>query len=241
VLTGAFFHAGTWSSFRHRVHGRPVDRTRIPGYRFVAYLQNHDQIGNRARGDRLTATLSASLMRVGAMLLFTAPFTPMLFMGEEWAATTPWQFFTSHPEPELAAAVACGRTAEFAAHGWPEGDVPDPQDPQTYLRSRLDWDEPGKPDHAEMLAFYKRLIALRREHADLSDPRLDKVDVAYGDRWIAVRRGGTAVAANLADGPQRVALPGEVGSVLLATEDGATVERDGVRLPPESAIVAAIS
>jgi maltooligosyltrehalose trehalohydrolase len=241
VLTGAFFHAGTWSSFRHRIHGRPVDRTRIPGYRFVAYLQNHDQIGNRARGDRLTATLSASLMRVGAMLLFTAPFTPMLFMGEEWAATTPWQFFTSHPEPELAAAVACGRTAEFAAHGWPEGDVPDPQDPQTYLRSRLDWDEPGKPDHAEMLAFYKRLIALRREHADLSDPRLDKVDVAYGDRWIAVRRGGTAVAANLADGPQRVALPGEVGSVLLATEDGATVERDGVRLPPESAIVAAIS
>jgi maltooligosyltrehalose trehalohydrolase len=241
VLTGAFFHAGTWSSFRRRIHGRPVDRTRIPGYRFVAYLQDHDQIGNRARGDRLTATLSASLLRVGAVLLFTAPFTPMLFMGEEWAATTPWQFFTSHPEPELAAAVARGRTAEFATHGWPEGDVPDPQDPQTFLRSRLDWDEPGKPDHAEMLAFYKRLIALRKQRADLSDPRLDKVDVAYGDRWIAVRRGGTAVAANLADRPQRIALPGVVGAVLLATEEGATVERDGVRLPPESAIVAAIS
>jgi maltooligosyltrehalose trehalohydrolase len=241
VLTGAFFHAGTWSSFRHRVHGRPVDRTRIPGHRFVAYLQNHDQIGNRARGDRLTATLSPSLLRVGAVLLFTAPFTPMLFMGEEWAARTPWQFFTSHPEPELASAVARGRKAEFAAHGWPEDEVPDPQDPQTFLRSRLDWGELGKPDHAEMFAFYKRLIALRKDRADLSDPRLDKVEVAYGDRWIAVRRGGTAVAANFADGPQRIALPGVVGSVLLATEEGATVERDGVRLPPESAIVAAIS
>ena len=86
----------------------------MPGHRFVAYLQNHDQIGNRATGDRISASLSPSLLRVGATLLLTAPFTPMLFMGEEWAACTPWQFFTTHPEPELAAAVRTGRRREFA-------------------------------------------------------------------------------------------------------------------------------
>ena len=106
VWQEAFFHAGTYSTFRERRHGRPVDRATTPGYRFVAYLQDHDQIGNRADGDRLTATLSPALLRVAAVLLFTSPFTPMLFMGEEWAASTPWQFFTSHPEPELGAAVA---------------------------------------------------------------------------------------------------------------------------------------
>jgi maltooligosyltrehalose trehalohydrolase len=165
----------------------------------------------------------------------------MLFMGEEWGATTPWQFFTSHPEPELAAAVASGRRAEFASHGWPEGDVPDPQDPQTYLRSRLDWAELDKPEHAETFAFYKRLIALRKSRADLSDPRLDKVDVTYGHQFLVMRRGGTAVAANLAPQSQRITLPGVVRSVLLASETGATVMRDGVQLPPESAVVVALS
>ncbi|MDG4826525.1 malto-oligosyltrehalose trehalohydrolase [Asanoa sp. WMMD1127] len=241
VLTGAFFHAGTWSSFRQRVHGRPVDRSRVPGHRFVAYLQNHDQIGNRAVGDRLTASLSPGLLRVGAVLLFTAPFTPMLFMGEEWGATTPWQFFTSHPEPELAAAVVTGRRREFAAHGWPEGDVPDPQDPATYLRSRLDWAEIDKPEHAELLAFYTRLIALRKSHPDLSDPRLDKIEVTHGDQWLVMHRGGVAVAANLAGKPQRITLPGFIRSVLLATETGATVMRDGVQLPAESAVIVALA
>ena len=240
VLTGAFFHAGTWSSFRGRTHGRPVDRARIPGYRFVAYLQNHDQVGNRALGDRLAASLSPGLLRVGATLLFTAPFTPMLFMGEEWGATTPWQYFTSHPEPELAAAVATGRRREFAAHGWPEGEVPDPQDPATFMRSRLDWAQLNKPEHAEILDFHTRLIALRKAHPDLSDPRLDKVEVTHGDRFLVMRRGGVAVAANLADRPRRITLPGFVRAVLLATGSGATVMRDGVELPPESAIVAAL-
>ncbi|PWR05239.1 malto-oligosyltrehalose trehalohydrolase, partial [Micromonospora acroterricola] len=197
VLTGGFFHAGTWSSFRNRHHGRPLD-PRVPGHRLVAYLQNHDQIGNRATGDRISASLSPSLLRVGAVLLLTAPFTPMLFMGEEWAASTPWQFFTSHPEPELASAVVTGRRREFAAHGWPEGDVPDPQDPQTFVRSRLDWAELDKPEHREMLAFYQRLIALRRSLPDLSDPRLHAVSVQHGDQFLLMRRGDTLVVANLA-------------------------------------------
>ncbi|MFG2049920.1 malto-oligosyltrehalose trehalohydrolase [Micromonospora sp. NPDC048935] len=239
VLTGGFFHAGTFSSFRNRHHGRPLD-SRVPGHRLVAYLQNHDQIGNRATGDRISASLSPSLLRVGATLLLTAPFTPMLFMGEEWAASTPWQFFTSHPEPELASAVRTGRRREFASHGWPEGDVPDPQDPETFVRSRLDWAELDKPEHASMLAFYQRLIALRRSCPDLSDPRLHAVSVQHGDQFLVMRRGDTLVVANLAGRGQGVSLPGVARRVLLATQEGVTVMRDRIQLPAETAAIVAL-
>jgi maltooligosyltrehalose trehalohydrolase len=239
VLTGAFFHADTWSSFRRRRHGRPVDRARIPGHRFVAYLQNHDQIGNRAIGDRLSATLSPGRLKIGATLLFTSPFTPMLFMGEEWAAGNPWQFFTSHPEPELAAAVQNGRRREFASHGWAEAEVPDPQDPATFERSKLNWDEREKPGHAEILDLHRRLIALRRRHADLSDPRLDRVEVWHGDQYVVMRRGSCAVAVNLAPVPQTISLRAVPRSVLLATEPGVVLQRDRAELPPETAVVVA--
>jgi maltooligosyltrehalose trehalohydrolase len=239
VLTGAFFHADTWSSFRRRRHGRPVDRARIPGHRFVAYLQNHDQIGNRAIGDRLSATLSPGRLKIGATLLFTSPFTPMLFMGEEWAAGNPWQFFTSHPEPELAAAVQNGRRREFASHGWAEAEVPDPQDPATFERSKLNWEEREKPGHAEILDLHRRLIALRRRHADLSDPRLDRVEVWHGDQYVVMRRGSCAVAVNLAPVPQTISLRAVPRSVLLATEPGVVLQRDRAELPPETAVVVA--
>ena len=239
VLTGAFFHTGTWSSFRNRQHGRPVD-PRTPGHRFVAYLQNHDQIGNRAVGDRLSASLSPGLLRVGAVLLMASPFTPMLFMGEEWAASTPWQYFTSHPEPELAAAVVLGRRQEFATHGWTAEAVPDPQDRQTFVRSRLDWAELDKPEHRAMYDFYRRLIALRKSRPELSDPHLFAVDVRHGDRFLVMRRGGCLVAANLADKPQRVTLPGVARRVLLATGEGVTVQRDRIELPAETAAIVAL-
>ncbi|WP_250006945.1 malto-oligosyltrehalose trehalohydrolase [Actinoplanes sp. M2I2] len=239
VLTSAYFHANTWSSFRGRRHGRPVDRTRTPGHRFVAFLQDHDQIGNRAIGDRISATLSPGLLKVGATLLLTSPFTPMLFMGEEWAASSPWQFFTSHPEPELAAAVKNGRRREFAAHGWDEAEVPDPQDPETFLRSKLDWDERAKPEHAEILDLYKRLIALRRSRPELTDPWLDKVEVWHGDQHLVMRRGNTAVAVNFAGAPQTVSLRDVPSKVLLATSEGVVLQRDRVELPAESAVVVA--
>jgi maltooligosyltrehalose trehalohydrolase len=239
VLEGAFFHAGTWSSFRQRRHGRPVNRSLTPGHRFVAYLQNHDQIGNRAIGDRISATLSPGLLKVGATLLLTSPFTPMLFMGEEWAASSPWQFFTSHPEPELAAAVQNGRRREFAAHGWESEDVPDPQDPATFERSKLDWNELDKPGHAEILDLYRRLIALRRSRPDLSNPWLDKVEVWHGDQHLVMKRGQCAVAVNLATVPQTVSLRAVPSKVLLATEPGVVLQRDRVDLPPETAVVVA--
>ena len=240
VLEGAFYHAGTWSSFRRRHHGRPVDRHTVPGHRFVAYLQNHDQIGNRATGDRLSATLSPGLLKVAATLLLTSPFTPMLFMGEEWAAGTPWQFFTSHPEPELAGGVRDGRRREFGSHGWAAEDVPDPQDPATFERSKLDWSEPGKPRHAEILDLYRRLIALRRACADLSDPWLDRVRVSPGDRSVVISRGRCVVAANLAAEPQTIPLGVVAAGVLLATEPEVTLNGEQATLPPESAAVFAV-
>jgi maltooligosyltrehalose trehalohydrolase len=241
TFTGAFFHDGTWSSFRGRRHGRPVDPSRVPGYRFVACLQNHDQVGNRAVGDRLTETLSPGLLKVGAALLLTGPFTPMLFMGEEWAAGTRWQFFTSHPEPELAAAVGSGRREEFAAHGWAAEDVPDPQDPQTFARSTLDWAELEGDQHKEVLDFYRRLIALRKAHPELTDPRLDRVQVRYGElaghHYLVLRRGRFAVACNLSGVRHQLPLEGSPVNVLLASEHG-FVFRDGeIELPAESVAV----
>jgi maltooligosyltrehalose trehalohydrolase len=240
VLEGAFYHAGTWSSFRRRHHGRPVDRSTVPGHRFVAYLQNHDQIGNRAIGDRLSATLSPGRLKVGATLLLTTAFTPMLFMGEEWAAGTPWQFFTSHPEPELAAAVRDGRRREFGPHGWAAADVPDPQDRATFERSKLDWSEPGKPGHAEILDLYRQVIALRRDHADLSDPWLNRVEVVPGDRSVVIRRGRCVVAANLGTEPRTVPLGAGAAVVLLATEPGVSLGGSRATLPAESAAIFAI-
>jgi maltooligosyltrehalose trehalohydrolase len=237
VMEEVFVHAGTWSTFRGRSHGRPVDRERVPGHRFVAYLQNHDQVGNRALGDRISHSVNDSLLKVGATLLMTGPFTPMLFMGEEWAASTPWQFFTSHPEPELAVAVAAGRRREFAAHGWDSAEVPDPQDDETFRRSILDWTEPHRPGHREMLDFYRKLIRLRKSRPELSDPRLDRVHVACGDQFVELRRGDCGVVANFAPEKRRVGLAGIPRAVLLATDPGLVLIRSAVELPPESAVV----
>jgi maltooligosyltrehalose trehalohydrolase len=235
ALRSAYFHAGTWSSFRGRSHGRPVDVHRIPGSRFVCYLQNHDQIGNRAQGDRLSASVPPGLLACGAAIVFCSPYTPMIFMGEEWAASTPWQFFSSFPDPDLAEAVRRGRRAEFAAHGWGEAEVPDPTSPETVERSRLDWEEVTAPGHRWMLEMYRALIALRRRYPELADPRLDRFTVGSGpgERWLVLHRGLLRLACNLAGEWDNVRLDRPVGVVLLAS---AEVTHSGcvLELPPES-------
>ncbi|MFH8466098.1 malto-oligosyltrehalose trehalohydrolase [Streptomyces sp. NPDC017991] len=240
TLTAGYFHDGTYSSFRGRRHGRPLDRTRVAGHRLLGYSQTHDQIGNRALGDRLAASLSPGLLACAAALTLTGPFTPMLFMGEEWAAGTPWQFFTDHTDPELAEAVRRGRRREFGSHGWAEEDIPDPQDPATRDRSCLDWSEPEKGVHARVLAWYRELIALRHAQADLTDPDLADVKVAFdeGARWLAFRRGDVRVAVNL--GAERAAIPlgGRQARVLAAWEPVDVPGGDGLLgLPGESCVV----
>ncbi|MBB5956779.1 maltooligosyltrehalose trehalohydrolase [Saccharothrix tamanrassetensis] len=237
TLREVFFHAGTWSSFRHRHHGRPVDK-RLPGYRFLAYLQNHDQIGNRAVGDRLSASVSFGRLAVGAAIVFCSPYTPMLFMGEEWAASTPWQFFASFPDPELAEAVRTGRRREFARHGWGESEVPDPIDPETVRRSTLKWDEVSEDRHRRVLELYRSLIALRRSRPELADPRLDRFRVDDGGDVLVLHRGGLRVVCNL--GPEADVPLGAPGEVLLASADARVVEQ-AVRLPAESFAVVQLS
>ncbi|MGW6653432.1 malto-oligosyltrehalose trehalohydrolase [Streptomyces sp. CB02130] len=247
TVTSAFFHNGTWSSFRGRTHGRPVDVSRTPAHRFVGYAQTHDQIGNRALGDRLASSLSPGLQACAAALVLTGPFTPMLFMGEEWGARTPWQFFTDHTDRELAEAVRNGRRREFGAHGWAEEEIPDPQDPATRDRSCLDWSEPEREPHARLLAWYRELIALRRTLPDLHDPDLAAVKTAFDEdaRWFAYRRGDLRVVVNLADEPAAIPLGlgrhrRSGGRVLAAWEPVEAPGPDGVlHLPPESCVVLA--
>jgi maltooligosyltrehalose trehalohydrolase len=215
TLREVFFHAATWSSFRGRTHGRPVDTHRLPGHRFLAYLQNHDQIGNRATGDRQSATVSHGKLACGAAIVFCSPYTPMVFMGEEWAASTPWQFFASFPDPKLADAVRTGRRQEFGRHGWAEQDVPDPMDPATVQRSRLDWAEPGEPWHSEVLGIYQELIALRAARPELADPRLDRFEVVGEDSWLVLHRGPLRLVCNWGSSPVQVPLGGTAGAALV--------------------------
>ncbi|HEY2831713.1 MAG TPA: malto-oligosyltrehalose trehalohydrolase [Sporichthyaceae bacterium] len=240
VLTSVFWHDGRYSPFRGRGHGAPVDRVHTPGHRYVVALQNHDQVGNRAVGDRLSASVSQGRLRIGAALLLTGPFSPLLFMGEEWAADTPWQYFTDHTEPELAAAVRDGRRQEFAGHGWSAEQVPDPQDPATVAASRLDWAEPAKEPHAGMLAWYRALLTLRRKRPELTDPRLDRVAVSFDAdaKWFVLHRGGLRVVVNLAEHPQIVPPAGTVRAVLLtSSEPQPEASAAGLRLAAESVAI----
>ena len=210
TLQNGYFHAGTYSSFRHRRHGRPLDKTLIPATRLMAYTCTHDQVGNRAVGDRPSQSLDYGQLAIKAALALGSPYTAMLFMGEEWASSRPFQFFSSHTEPELARATAEGRKSEFAEHGWDAAEIPDPQELQTFLRSKLDWDEVDEPDHARLLAFYRDLITLRRNEPDMADPWLTHLGVDYDEdrRWIVMRRGRLAIACNLGTQPVQVPATG---------------------------------
>ncbi|GAA5030136.1 malto-oligosyltrehalose trehalohydrolase [Microbacterium fluvii] len=242
VWVGGFFHDGTHSSFRGRDHGAPLPDD-LPAWRLVTFAQDHDQIGNRAAGDRLSQTMPYGRLAVAAVLTLTAPGTPMLFQGEEWGASTPWQFFTSHPEPELGAATAEGRVREFAQMGWDPSVVPDPQDPATFERSHLDWAEATGGDHARLLALYRDLARLRRMRPELTDPALSSLSAEADEgidpahRSYRLRRGELEVLVNLTADAVAFAV-GDV-DVLLSTVEAVAVAAGDVRLPPDSAIVVA--
>ncbi len=238
VLTSVFVHDGSWSTFRGRDHGRPVDRERTPGWRFLAYLQDHDQVGNRAQGDRISASLSPGLLKIGAALVLTGPFTPMLWMGEEWGASTPWQFFTDH-DPDLGALVREGRRAEFTSHGWGPEEVPDPQDPETFRRSKLNWAEAAEGAHTELLTWYRDLCRLRRVWPELTDGRLDRVEVDYNEqqRWLVMRRNGISVLCNLSTEERLLPLSGPA-QLLLASGTCRLDDVAAVVAPETVAIVA---
>ncbi|HEX5266693.1 MAG TPA: malto-oligosyltrehalose trehalohydrolase [Acidimicrobiales bacterium] len=237
ALRHAYVYAGRYSPYRQRSHGRPA--TGLPGWAFLGYSQNHDQVGNRAAGERSAALLSPGRIRVAAALVLTAPFVPLLFQGEEWAASTPFQYFTSHPDPQLGRAVSEGRRREFADFGWEPSDVPDPQDPATFERSVLDWSEPSRPPHRAVLEWYRELIDLRRRVPELTDGRLEEVDFApAGEGSFSVRRGSVVVAVNIGPGPAVVPGPaGPAAGILLASDESCRLTSSGVELGPDSVAV----
>ncbi len=236
VLRSPHLFTGGLSVHRDRLQGRSPGR--LPGGRFVAALQNHDQVGNRARGERLSALVGVDRLMVGAALLVAAPYVPLIFAGEEWAAGTPFLYFTDHADPALADAVRRGRRAEFAAFGRAPEEVPDPQDEATFLASRLRWDERAAGDHARVLGWWRDLLALRRSREALHDGRRDRVQVvADAAGTIVLRRQEVTVAANL--GAAAIRLP-EPGRILLAS--AASVGRRGasVVLPPDTVAILAV-
>jgi len=234
-LRHAYVYDGNYSSHRDRVHGRPIGG--LPGDRFVVFSQNHDQIGNRAQGERLSQLISVGRQKIAAALVLTSPFVPMLFQGEEFGSSSPFLYFSQH-DPELGKKVSEGRKNEFGAFGWDPDEVPDPQDKSSFERSKLRWDEVTQEPHASLLNWYKKLIALRREHGGLTDGQLNLMDVKFDERakWLVVNRSGVEVAFNLAADRQAVPISG-TGRHVLSAEEGWQLRPGLIELPAESVAI----
>jgi len=237
ALQQAFVYDGKFSAHRRRKHGRSTEG--LNGHRFIGYLQNHDQIGNRAKGERSSQLLSLGKLKIGAALVLTSPFVPMLFQGEEWGASTPFFYFTDYQEPELADAVREGRCREFAMFGWKPEETADPQARETFDKSKLDWPEIARAPHAEILEWHKQLIRLRRAELSLNDGRLDGVKTNRDEsaRWLVMERGAIGVACNLANHSQRIQLRIGKHRTLLASEPDVNAASGSVILPPESVAI----
>lgn len=235
-LRRGLVYAGRYAPSREAVVGRPGDYP--PPCRLVAYLQNHDQVGNRALGDRIGHLVSPELVRLGAALVLTAPFVPMLFQGEEWSASSPFLYFTDLQDPALGRAVRQGRRREFAEFVGPGARVPDPQADTTFERSKLRWEERDLVQGRRMLNFYRDLISLRRHTPELS-AGMQGAEVASGRGWLLVRRGLVAVAANLSGRRRAV----ELGcgrrdlELLLGSRPEVELAGGAVSLPPRGLAV----
>ena len=236
ALTRVFVYDGAYSVYRSRHHGRPV--VGLSAHHFVGFIQDHDQVGNRAKGDRLEQVVGMDRAKVAAGLLLTAPFVPLLFQGEEYAAATPFLYFADHEDPEMARAVSAGRKREFRAFGFAEQEIPDPEVRATFERSRLNWEEVGEGGHAEMLDWYRRLIHLRRRSAALNDGDLGHTSVRFDEekRWLAMDRGEVRVVLNLGEGPASFEVP-EGFRVTLASQDGMSIVAGKISLPPDTLAV----
>ena len=237
ALRDAYVYAGTRSPHRNRVHGRPADG--LGGHRFLAYSQNHDQVGNRARGERTSALVEPEALKVAAAAVLVSPFVPMLFQGEEWGASSPFLYFTDHKDEGLGDAVRNGRRNEFAAFGWDPEEIPDPQSLDTFEWSVLSWEEVEDPAHADLLDWYRRLIQLRRSSPALSDGRRDLVetDVDEDRRSLVVRRGPITAAFNFSSERVTIPIPGARRAALVLASSDPFESDDAIQLPPTSVAI----
>ena len=234
ALTKTFVQDGTtYSVYRGRSHGRPVDD--LSPQQFVGYIQTHDQVGNRAIGDRVEQIVGMDRAKVAAGLVFMAPFVPMIFQGEEFAASTPFLYFADHEDPEMARSVREGRRGEFAAFGWNPEEIPDPGSADTFLRSKLRWNEVHEGRHAEMLDWYRGLIALRHGSPSLNDGRPGQTKVRFDEerRFIVMERGAVTVICNLSNERMEFENPKRIPLVMASSPD-VRLAKNAVVLPQET-------
>jgi maltooligosyltrehalose trehalohydrolase len=235
ALENGYVYDGRYSLFRGRRHGRRLDKALKS--RLFGYLQNHDQIGNRAHGDRISARIGIERLKIGAALVLLGPFIPMLFQGEEWAASTPFQYFTNHSDPELGRAVTEGRRRESARFGWAAGDMPDPQDPETFRRSKLDWGEVEHAPHTELLRWHRQLIRFRKQHPALRSPEASAAfDESEG--LFIMERPGIPVVCNLSAAPRAVRRRGRQHLRLQSSDRTAYMDHELVLAPESVAVLA---
>jgi maltooligosyltrehalose trehalohydrolase len=210
-----FVYDGVYSEYRERRHGNSP--ARAAARQFVVASQNHDQVGNRAVGERLAALVSFESVKLAAAAYLLSPYVPLIFMGEEYAETAPFQYFTSHTDPNLAQAVSEGRRNEFKRFNW-DADVPDPQDAATFERSKLDHNLREHGRHKALNDLYRELLRLRRELPALANLSKDDLEVIPHEveRALFVRRWHNGhevvLALNFADADVEVALPVPAGS-----------------------------
>jgi len=195
AIQNAFVFTGQYSAYRRRKYGRQPHTKN--GAQFVVFTQNHDQVGNRMNGERLSTLVPREKLRVAAAAMILSPFLPMIFMGEEYGETAPFQYFTSHADEELIEAVRRGRRAEFEEFEW-KGEAPDPHDEVTFQRSKLTWNE-----DPEIRDLYRDLLRMRRETPDLRSLDLSAVETSADDerKIVRVRRGDTVLELNFGDSP----------------------------------------
>jgi maltooligosyltrehalose trehalohydrolase len=235
ALTETFVYDGIYSPHRKRVHGRPA--THLSQHRFLGYIQDHDQVGNRAFGDRIAETAGLGRAKVAAALVQTSPFIPMLFQGEEWAASSPFLYFADH-DPELARLVSQGRRKEFSAFSWNPEVIPDPEKRETFERSKLNWQETTEGAHTEMLAWYQALIHLRRNTPALNngEPGNTQVDYDENERWLCITRGSVRVCCNLGKSSHTFSV--DAGSTLaLSSRPEIELKAGSLLLPPDTVAI----
>jgi maltooligosyltrehalose trehalohydrolase len=203
----AFVYDNRYSRFRKKSHGRPIHE--LSGQHFMVFTQNHDQVGNRAKGERLSQLVSTGKQKIAAAFLLTSPFIPLIFQGEEWGAVSPFLYFTGHTDPVIGEAVRKGRQQEFAAFGWKPEEIPDPLSPKTFLQSKLRWKELTYKPHNKLFYWYQTLTKIRHTFPELTDGRLDRVEVRFDEqaKWFILRRGRILLVCNLAPSAQSVLLP----------------------------------
>ncbi|HSU19758.1 MAG TPA: malto-oligosyltrehalose trehalohydrolase [Acidobacteriaceae bacterium] len=232
-LKSVFVFDGKFSGYRQHSHGRPVDG--LSAHHFLGYIQNHDQVGNRAVGERLEHLVGMDAAKAAVGLVLTAPFIPMLFMGEEFAASAPFLYFADHEEEEMRRLVSEGRKRDFAAFGWEEKDVPDPEIPETMERSKLDWTEIHKGEHQQMLEWVKGLIHLRRTNMDLNDGDLGhlKIECVGNTKALSMQRGPVRVLANFGQHPVKMTI-GECDQLRMKSCEGIVLSGREIAMPRTS-------